>query len=228
MNTYRKTAIFVGILFILGTLAGAMSAIVTGSLLGVPFDLGNIAAHGNQIALGALLVLVMGLSLAMVPALMFPILKKHNEVLAVGYIVFRGALETVITIATVIVFLVLGTLSREFVNAGAPAGFGYQNLGSLLLAGNDWIGATGSIIFSLGAFMFYGLLFQSKLIPNWLSVWGFVGTVLYIAEPLLFMFGFKYEILFAPLAAQEMVMAIWLIVKGFNRPILASSVESQE
>jgi hypothetical protein len=222
MNTYRKTALIVGILFILGTLAGAMSAIVTGSLLGVPVDLGNIAAHGNQIAFGAFLVLVMGLALAMVPFLMFPVLKKHNEILAVGYAVFRGALETVACIASVVVFLTLGTLGREFVKAGAPAASQLQNLGALLLAENDWIGAMGSIVFSLGALMFYGLLFRSKLIPRWLSAWGFTGAVLYLAEPLLFMFGFKWELLFAPLAAQEMFMAVWLIVKGFNSAAAAS------
>jgi hypothetical protein len=71
-------------------------------------------------------------------------------------------------------------------------------------------------------------LFRSKLIPRWLSVWGFTGAVLYLAEPLLLMFGFKWELLFAPLAVQEMVMAVWLIVKGFNRPALPSSAGSQE
>ena len=222
MNTYRKTAIIVGILFILGTLAGVLSVPVTGSLLGVPVDLGKIAAHGNQIALGALLVLVMGLALAMVPVLMFPILKKHNETLAVGYVVFRGALETMTYIASALAFLALGTLGREFVKAGAPAASHFQTLGSLLLAGNDWIGAMVSIVFSLGALMFYGLLFRSKLIPRWLSVWGFTGAVLYLAEPLLFMFGAKWEILFAPLFVQEMVMAVWLIVKGFNSSATAS------
>lgn len=224
MNTDRKTAFIVGILFILGTLSGFMSVIVTGSLLGIPVDLGKIAAHGNQIALGALLLLVMGLALAMVPVLMFPILKKHNEVLAVGYVVFRGALETVTCIASVVVFLALGTLGQEFVKVGAPVASHFQNLGALLLAGNNWIGAMMTIVFSLGALMFYGLLFRSKLIPRWLSGWGFIGAILYLAEPLLFMFGFKWEVLFAPLAVQEMVMAVWLIVKGFNSAATASEL----
>ena len=222
MNTYRKTAFIVGILFILGTLAGVLGVLVMGSLLEAPGDLAKIAAHGSRIALGAFLVLVMGLALAMVPVLMFPILKKYNEVLAVGYVVFRGALETVACIASVVCFLSLNTLGREFVKAGAPAASDFQNLGTLLLTGIDWIGAMGSVVFSMGALMFNGLLFRSKLIPRRLSAWGLSGAVLYLAEPVLFMFGFKWEILFAPLALQEMVMAVWLIAKGFNSDAAAS------
>jgi hypothetical protein len=228
MKTYRKTSIIVGILFIVGTLAGFIGAfVVLGPILGEPVDLGKIAAQGSQLSLGALLILVMGLALAMVPALMFPIFKKYNEPLALGYLVFRGALESMAYIASVVGFLALGTLGKEFVKAGAPALSHFQTLGSLLLAGNDWISAMTSIVFSLSALMFNGLMFSSRLIPRWLSVWGFAGAVLYLAEPLLFMFGFKWEFLFAPLALQEMVMAVWLIAKGFNRQALASSTVMQ-
>ncbi|MBW2566067.1 MAG: DUF4386 domain-containing protein [Deltaproteobacteria bacterium] len=59
-------------------------------------------------------------------------------------------------------------------------------------------------------------------IPRWLSVWGLIGGLLYFAEPVLAMFGSEFEILFAPLALQEMVLAIWLIVKGFNSPTIDS------
>jgi hypothetical protein len=228
MKTYRKTSIIVGILFIVGTLAGFIGAfVVLGPILGEPVDLGKIAAQGSQLSLGALLILVMGLALAMVPALMFPIFKKYNEPLALGYLVFRGALESMAYIASVVGFLALGTLGKEFVKAGAPALSHFQTLGSLLLAGNDWISAMTSIVFSLSALMFNGLMFSSRLIPRWLLVWGFAGAVLYLAEPLLFMFGFKWEFLFAPLALQEMVMAVWLIAKGFNRQALASSTVMQ-
>jgi len=59
----------------------------------------------------------MGLALAMVPVMLFPIFKKYNEVLALGYVVFRGALEAVTDIAIVITWLFLVTLSREYTAA---------------------------------------------------------------------------------------------------------------
>ena len=89
-ETYRGTATITGILFIIGTVAGILSVVFTGSILGDPNYLIKVSANANQIALGALCVLIMGLALAMVPVVIFPILKKHNEVLALGYAVFRG------------------------------------------------------------------------------------------------------------------------------------------
>ncbi|MHC1787794.1 MAG: DUF4386 domain-containing protein [Christensenellales bacterium] len=227
MKTCRKTSIIVGILFILGTLSGFMGASVIGTVLEVPSDLARISAGSDRLTLGALLLLVMGLALAMVPVLMYPIFKKHNETMALGYIVFRGALETAACIASVVGFLALGTLGREFIKAGAPAAAHFQSLVALLLGGNDWIIAMGYIVFSLGAFMFYSLLFKSGLLPRWLSVWGFAGAAAYLAESLFFMFGFKWEFLFYPLALQEMVMAVWLIVRGFNRSALACGAANQ-
>ena len=69
--------------------------------------------------------------------------------------------------------------------------------------------------------MFYVLLYQSRLVPRWLSTWGLVGAALGIVPPLGGMFGLSLGILVAPLALQEMVMAVWLIAKGFNPSAIA-------
>ena len=227
MKTYRKTAIIVGILFIFGTLSGFTGAFILGPLLGEPLDLGLVASSGSRLTFGALLILVMGLALAMVPALMFPVFRKQNEALALAYLVFRGALETMAYVASVVGFLALGTLSREFMQAGAPAVSHFQTLGALLLGGNDWVSAMTSIVFAISALMFNILLLRTKCIPRWLSVWGFAGAVAYLAEPLLFLFGITWEFLFFPLALQEMVMAVWLIARGFNQsaPVLSSCAQ---
>ena len=79
----------------------------------------------------------MGLALALVPIVLFPLLKKYNEVLAMGYVVFRGALETALYIGMTIGWLMLIVLSQEYVKAGAPAASYFQTLGTLLLAGNE-------------------------------------------------------------------------------------------
>jgi hypothetical protein len=225
MPSYRRTAIIVGVLFIIGDIAGVLSVLVTGGLLDGPDALTKIGAHQNQLALGALLVLVMGLSLAMVPVVMFPVFKKYNEVLALGCVVFRGALEAVAYMASAGTMLLLVELSREHAGAPAPGDPYFQTLNALLA------GPTAAnliaITFSLGSLMFYYLFYQSKLVPRWLSVWGLVGAVLYLAAPLLDMFGHGFGLLMAPLAAAEIVLAVWLIVKGFNRSALASNAGSQ-
>lgn len=158
----------------------------------------------------------------MMSVMLFPILKKHNEALALGSVVFRGALEAVIYIAMVISWLLLLTVSQEYVKAGAPDASHFQTLGTLLLKANDQINSILDIVFSLGALMIYYLFYQSKLIPRWLSVWGLIGAILYLAEGLFAMFSVDFGILMAPLALQEMVLAVWLIVKGFSPSAIAS------
>jgi len=218
----RKTAILVGVLFITGTAAGVLSAIITGPVLGAPDYLARISTNESPMIIGALLVLVMGLALALVPVLLFPLFKHHNEPLALGYVVFRGALETVSCLLWAISFLALVTLSREYMLAGTPGASHFQTLGTLLLAAGTWNGHLGAILFSLGALMVYCLFYQTRLLPRWLSLWGLIGAVLYLAEPLTALAGSELEILYGPLFLQEMVMAVWLIVRGFHPSTMAS------
>ena len=125
MNS-RKTAITVGMLYIIGTVAGILSLVFTGPILESQDYLVQISMNPNQIVLGALFVLTMGLGLAMVPVVMFPILKNYNRVLALGYVLFRGALEDIIYIVFVIGWLSLPLISQEFIKA-SPRKLPYFN-----------------------------------------------------------------------------------------------------
>jgi hypothetical protein len=211
---HRTTAVLVGVLFIIGDIAGVLSVLVTGGLLDGPHALTRIAADQDRLVLGALLVLVMGLSLAMVPVVLFPVFRKVNEVLALGCVVFRGALEAVAYMASAGILLVLVELSREAASAGDAR---IQTLSGLLVAAQGSVTAwLISITFSLGSLMFYYLFYRSRLVPRWLSVWGLAGATLYLATPLLDMFGHGSGILMAPLAVAEVVLAVWLIVRGLD------------
>jgi hypothetical protein len=228
-GTNSKTAIIVGVLYIIGTVAGVLSRIVTWGVLDAPDYLSIVASNASQAKLTALLVLVMGLSLAMVPAMMFPILKRQNEALAVGYVIFRGALETFTYIASAICWLLLVVVARQYVDSGAVVTSQLGSLGILLVKAIDpTISAILSIVFSLGALMFYYLLYQTRLIPRWISGWGIIAGVLYLAAGLIAVFGANLEILTMPMFLQEMVMAVWLIVKGFNpSPIASESAKTE-
>ena len=221
-GTYRKTAVIVGVLFIIGTVAGILSVAVSWGLLDAPDTLNVVASKATQVQLTAFLVLVMGLALAMVPAMMFPILKKKNEALAVGYVIFRGALETFTYIALAMCWLFLVVVAQQFAISGAAAAPQFSSLGSLLVSSQDPIIAVTDIVFSLGALMLYYLLYQTRLIPRWISGWGIVAAVLYLAGGLIAIFGTTLDILLLPMLPQEMVMAAWLIVKGFNPSAVAS------
>jgi len=217
MNNYRKNAIVTGVLYIIGTVAGILSIVFINPLLNSPDLLTAVSADGSQLILGALIVMVMALALAMVPVVMFPVLRRHNEVLALGYVVFRGALETFFYFAIVISSLSLLILSQVVVTDISAL----QTVATELLE-TEILGSLLTIVFILGALMFYTVLYQSKLVPRWLSGWGLIATLPYLVAALLVLFGTNEpmsttdSLLQMPLGIQEMVLALWLIVKGFN------------
>ena len=167
----------------------------------------------------------------MVPVMMFPILKKYNEVLALGYVIFRGGLETVGYMATVVSWLLLLPLSQAY-RVGTPDASNLHALSTILLNGNE-IGSILTIVFCLGALMFNYLLYKSKLIPRWISGWGFIAVIPYLAGGVLAMVGLFgpsstiTNVLDIPLGVQEMVLAVWLIAKGFNPSVIASQPAKQ-
>jgi hypothetical protein len=227
MNTYRSNAIIAGILYIIGTVSGILSLVLSAPVRDTQDLLTSVAANADQMRVAALFVLLMGLSLAMFSVVLYPILRKQSEVLALGYVVFRGALETVTYFVTAIGWLLLLALSQMVVRAGAPAASSFQASGALLLKAGDLTSLTG-IIFCLGALMFYAVLYQSKLVPRWISVWGLVALVPYLAAEFLALFALLDPLsttgvlMHIPLAVQEMVLAVWLIVKGFSPSALAA------
>lgn len=231
----RMHAVIAGVLYIIGTLGGVLSVVLTQSTLTDPNYLSQIAANENQIVLATLFWLTMGLALAMVPVVLYPTLKKYNKVLALGYVVFRGALEPIAYILMAAGRLLLILASQEFVVANAANAPFYQALGDFALKGHDAINPILIIVFSLDALMLYTMFYQSKLIPRWISVWGVIAILMHFATAFLILFGVvdpddmsTLMILNFPIFLQEMVMALWLIVKGFSPPAIASESTNQK
>jgi hypothetical protein len=223
MSTNKKTARIVGVLFIIATFATMVSLAFSGPILDAPDYLINASVNENQVIIGALFMVIDAVSVAGIAIVIYPILKKHNETLALGYVGAR-IVEGVLFMVYVIILLSLLTLSQEFVKAGAPDASYFQTGGTLLLAASDWAFSLGlGLIFTLSALILNYSLYQSKLIPRWLSGWGLVGATLVFALTLLEFFSINLtEILNLPMALQEMVFALWLIVKGFNSSAIAS------
>ncbi|MCE7980418.1 MAG: DUF4386 domain-containing protein [Caldilinea sp. CFX5] len=229
MNTNKNIARMVGWLYIIGTITHILTRVVTGSTRSSQDFLATISANGNPIVLGALFILTGALALALIPIIAYPVLRKYNEILALGYVVFRGALETVFYLVSFVSWLLLLPLSQVY-QAGSPDAAKLQALANVLWETKE-LQVYGMIVFALGGLMFYTLLFQSQLVPRWLSVWGIIGFILQLATYLLVMFGFFgatspiSDILQIPIGLQEMALAVWLIVKGFN-PMSDSTMEA--
>jgi hypothetical protein len=228
MNTYRKTAVIVGILFIACTVTSILGMSMAHSFLDAPDYLTKLAANGNQVVTASLLEFIWAATAAGIAIGLYPLLKRFNETLALGSVAFR-IIESVPVIIGTISLLSLLVLSRDFLASGAPDASSFQASGALLLGMRDWAHSVIAIIaFNLGAFMYYCVLYRSGLVPRWLSGWGLIGVVLSLAATLIgafnhdFLTGSINTILNTPIGLQEMVLAAWLIIKGFNKSALAS------
>jgi len=213
----RKTAITVGLLFITATVTSILGGSLIASVMLSQDGLLAVSANQAQVIAGVLLVLADAIAVTFIAILVFPLLRKHNEALALAYVGLR-VLEAVAFVIGSVSVLSIVTLSQKHA-AGALDLSHFQALGTLLTGMYDWTWIVGPLIFfALSTLPFYYLLYKSRLIPGWLSVWGFIGGVLIIAQGLLAMFGISSMLemfLFLPIAVQEMVLAVWLIAKGF-------------
>jgi hypothetical protein len=227
MREHKTAATTAGILYITGTVAGFLSkavAIAPVRDAGDPFAAG--AQHSGAVVTGALLVLVMGLSLAFVPVVLFPVLRRVDEVLAIGYLVIRGAVEATCYVLAAISWLLLLPLGAAMAAGPGTASPAGVRLGSLLVDAVD-VGAVMSLVFCLGGVMFYLLLYRSRIVPRWIALWGLAASPLWAAAYLLAMYGVigtdstAQGLLYTPLAVQEMVLAVWMIARGF-RPATVS------
>ena len=187
--------------------------------------LAEVAVAEGQVVFGAVLEMVLAVSVVGIAVLLFPVLKKRNEGMALGYVgmrIFEGVLILAATTSALVV-LTLGQDHGQAANVGL--------LVDLLLAFRDWTYLVGTLVmFSLSALILNILLYQSSLVPTWLSVWGLVGGVLLLVRALLEMFGRELSgvvqgVLAGPIGLNEMVLAVWLIVRGFNADVLESRPE---
>jgi hypothetical protein len=221
MDTNKTTARTVGALFLISNVTFILGALVlVESILGVPDYLTLVSANRNQVISGVLLELINGLAYVGIALLMFPILRQRFESLALGYVGFR-IIEFIMQIASDLSPLSLLNVSEEFVKAGAPQSSSFQALGTLMLAERFWAFQMLSLVFGLGALMFYYMLYQTRLIPRFISVWGLIGALLVLATAVLGMFGVSLSsgievVLGLPMLLNELFLGIWLIVRGFN------------
>jgi hypothetical protein len=225
---HRAAATTAGILYIIGTVAGILSKAVTYFPVHDADDpLAYAAKHSGAVATGALLVLVMGLSLAFVPVVLFPVLRRVDEVLATGFLIIRGAVETACYVILAIAWLLLVPLGETMSAGPGTSSRAGVRLGTLVID-SDGASAVLSLVFCLGAALFYVLLYRSRIVPRWITVWGFAGIPFFVAAYVLAMYGSiggnssAQNLLQLPLAVQEMVLAVWMIARGF-RPAAVST-----
>lgn len=218
----RRRARVIGTLFIVATVA----AIVGGSLL-LPVDegrgLAEVAGADAQVVTGALLEILMVYAVLGIAVLFFPVLRGQDEGLALGYVAAR-TMEAVLLLVAASGALVVVAASR-----GAGVGLDVETV----LAVREATYLLGSLVaLGVGGLVLYWLLYRSGLVPTWLSLWGLVAAAMILGRGVVEVYGIELSglaqgILAAPIALNEMVLAVWLIVRGFTLPAMPSVTEER-
>lgn len=219
MNSNRKTAIIAGILILIGMVAGMLSIVPS---VESPDYLTEVFANQNQVLSGAffqftLVPIYIGFALVL-----YPIIRKYNKSLAIGFVSFR-IIAGVFQIVGVIALSIFILLSQRFLESTASDLLYLHFFGDALKLGRDLANHVGVMLATgLGNLILFYMFYKTKLIPRWLSSWGLIGNTSAMLASFLILFRLIDVItphfigLTIPLVLQEIVLAIWLIVKGFN------------
>jgi len=227
MKPHKKTAIVVGVLFIFALVSFLIGQALYDPILSSPDYLDNAYPNRVIVIIGILLEYISALSVVLIPVFLFPILKRHNEVLALGYVGFR-LIEAVLLSIAQFYKLSLVNLSQTYLTKGGVEASYFQNIGGSIQSAIYWVDHSGLIYliaFVIGTLILNLAFYKSKLIPRWLSIWGLLSAVAILTASVMVTFDLFLGlamILIMPIAFQEQVMAIWLIVKGFNPSAIAS------
>ena len=215
-----RTALITGALFITATVANVIGVALSKSLLNAPDYLASVSVHADRVAVGAFLELVAAGACVGIAIALYPVLKPWGGSFALGSVVFR-AVETVMYLIAAMALLSLLALGNRFA-AGAADPASYRAVGDSLLDVRQQAALMAVFAFSVGGFLYYCLFYRSRLIPRWLSGWGIGAAVLMFVACVLALFQQNeitaYAVLAVPIGVQEMVLAVWLIAKGFNAP----------
>jgi hypothetical protein len=215
-----------GALFVAATVTSLLGTGMLNPVFSGSDYLLKISAHQDRIVVGTFFQIVAAFASAGIAVSLYPVLKRYGEALALGSVGFRlleGALYLVAAIGTLLLLQV-----GQDATAGSRIPSYLQTSGALLRTLGDQAGLTGVLAFYLGASMYYYVFYRSRFIPRWLSGWGLAGTTLGAFAGLLVLFrvtGYMSAtqvVLNLPVGVNEMVLAIWLLVRGFDSSAAAS------
>ncbi|SIM54690.1 DUF4386 domain-containing protein [Micromonospora cremea] len=220
MTSLRKTALVAGAFYLL-----SFVSIPTLSLYAPIRDASYIVGPnpGTGVIWGGVLEMIVALAGIGTAVALYPVVKKQNQSLALGFVGTR-VLEAATIISGVVIVMTIVSLGQ------AGAGPDAVVTGNALIAMHNWTFLLGQgFIPAVNALLLGSLLYQSRLVPRILPLVGFIGAPLLVTSVIATLFGFwtqvstRSALLTIPIALWEFSLGVYLIVKGFKpSPITAA------
>lgn len=222
MHSERTRAVILGVLFIVADVAAVIGLVLYGPILNNPDYLTQGPTSAGQIAGGALAELILAAAAVGTSITFFPLLKKRDETVALGYVTFR-LFEAVLIVLGAISLLAMVTLRQAIADGTGMEAAAIQGIGTALVAIHDWTFILGPhFMFGINTMLYTSLLYQTRLVPRPLATLGLVGATSVLVSAVLVMFGIIQQlsvaggVLSLPVAAFELSLAVYLIIKGFR------------
>jgi hypothetical protein len=226
MNPNRKTAIFFGILLIFGIVFGILNTVPA---LEHPDYLVKLFEIKTQVLWAMFFQFTMASVYVGITVVIYPIIKKFNEGIALWYFGFRiiGAAFLYIGIVSLMLLLFI---SQSYITSNQPDPSYYQTIAELLRVGRDGLNHIGMVLpWSIGGLILFYSFFRMNLVPKWLTIWGIIGYTLTLMSTILLLFEIIkivtpiYFVMNTPTALLELILAGYLIIKGFNPTVIDSN-----
>jgi hypothetical protein len=219
-DPYRTTAKIVGVVYLAGFVVGIVGNTLIQSILGAPNRLSTVSAHSMTLAIGAVLWLMAAAGDAAHGVLMFPILKQHDERIALGYLVSR--IVDAIFIAVMVLFILLQMpLGSEYLKAAAAEADHLQDLSVVSVQASQYAYDIAMSTLGIAGLMLCYAFYRTRLIPRWIAVWGLVGYAIILCGMVSEIMGSGLGLVSSiPGGLWEVFIGVWLIMKGFNSSVL--------
>ena len=224
METNKPSGLIVGVLFLVATVFYMIGQLIHGPITASPGYFEAAFTNRMTVISGLLVELIGVLAIPLIAIYVFPVLKPFNYGFSIAYVVFRS-IEALLLVGVSIFALSLIPISEEFLNSGRTGAQDFQTIGVLVQSLSYWtfIFAVG-VVFPITALILNAVLYSARLVPPFISIWGFLAALLLISGTVLNMFDVFADssasvleaVLTLPIAVNEMVLALWLIKKGFN------------
>lgn len=225
----KRNGVITGYFFIAATVTAIIGLKLYDPILKTPDYLTQAAANFNQIILGAVFEMILVASVFGTAIMLYPYLKAYNIRLGLGYLCFR-VLEAVVILMGIVSVLSLLTLSYSYTTVANPDETVYYAIGIIAKAFHDWTFLLGpKFVLGINTFIYSYVFYKTGLVPIRLSLLGLTGACLVFIDALLDMFGIIESfslgdiIMVLPIALYEMILAVWLIRKGFNTHYISNS-----
>src|SRR5215475_14911526 len=233
MSSPRNMAVLGGAFFIIAAVAALAGLALYGPVLSDPRYVATASGGDTRVLAGAFSEVILAISVIGTAVTLFPVVRRQNEGIALGYVAGR-VVEAVVIVVGIISLLSVVTLRQDFAGAAGANAAALVAVGKTLVAVHDWTFLFGpGLAIGVNTLMLAYLMYRSRLVPRPIAVLGLIGGPVIFASSAAVLFGLYEQvsawgsIAAVPVFVWEMSLAVWLIVKGF-RPSAIASLDARQ